>query len=620
VLVSTDSGVDWSDVTLPPGTGTITDISCPSSSTCYATEDRGVLFTSDFGHTWRTETFPGVPGGLSDISCLSMTTCDAAGAGEFASDFVTTDSGTTWRRGVFPIGTADIAGADLTTIACPSTARCYAIDDNGEFLMSTDSGFTWQNVDSLLSVPGGGYGLALSCPSVSMCVTVGMSGVLVTTDSGQVWTPGNSQANVWSYSGVDCASTKVCFAVGSTGTNDTDGGGVIEVSVDAGDTWTTSTNVPWYGGLSAISCPTAETCYAANNNTVSNGSLPGYILVTTDSGRSWNSDALPQSIGALTDIACPSTTNCYGLEDDVDPTAALGQADFFSTDNGGVTWTSRTLEVGFTEPDGLACPSRLRCYFVTTGAGKSVIFVTLDGGQSWQVHSIGPATENVGSISCPSSTVCYAVGNVVVATTDAGMTWHRQATPISNLRLADITCPSTSACYAVGYNDIIDTADSGTTWNVQKAPSNSDPLEGVACASTSTCVIVGNVLECQLGENSPCPPQTYTTLSTTDSGRLWIGHGLPADVSPTGVACTDLFVCYATIYIGDPSNYGDSGGGGVGGVLKTSSLGETWVAQTVPTATGAVSAVACVSQTICYAVGQGTGAIGGLILRAVDQR
>jgi hypothetical protein len=202
------------------------------------------------------------------------------------------------------------------------------------------------------------------------------------------------------------------------------------------------------------------------------------------------------------------------------------------------------------------------------------------------------------------------------------VSWHEQTTPISNLELNDITCPSTSTCYAVGRGDILGTTNSGTTWNVETAPSDSDPPEEIACASTSTCVIVGNVLNCMLGENTPCPPERYATLSTTDSGRHWIGHGLPPDVSPIGVACTNVFTCYATTYIGQPAdfdNYDNPDNGEAGGILKSSNLGGEWSAQTVPTVTGAISAISCPSQTICYAVGQGSGNVGGLVLKASDQ-
>jgi photosystem II stability/assembly factor-like uncharacterized protein len=257
------------------------------------------------------------------------------------------------------------------------------------------------------------------------------------------------------------------------------------------------------------------------------------------------------------------------------------------------------------------------CIFISTNdAGHPQSLTTSDGGKTWHIHTIHPAVENLGAIACPSTTICYAVGDGVIVTTDSGSTWREQATPIPNGWLTDITCPSTTTCYAIGFGNIFATSDSGRRWRTEMAPADSDPPEGITCASPSTCVIVGNVLNCLLGENDPCPPQRFATLSTTDSGRQWIGHALPADVNPIGVTCASASSCYTTTYIGQPADYDN---GAAGGILTTTNLGQTWSVQTVPTETGAISAVTCPSQTICYAAGHGTGGIGGLILKAIDR-
>ena len=619
VLVTTDSGATWNDTTLPPGTSGITSIACPSNSTCFAGDDRGVLLTSNFGATWRQEKINSAAVGVTDIACPSTSTCYALPSGESVAVYITTDSGEMWRDSPVRAAAGEAQIWPLGSISCPSVTTCFAENNQQNFVTTTDSGAVWENEDQVFAELDDGQDFALSCPSVSMCVTVGASGLLVTTDSGSTWTPNSAFG---SYSGVDCPSSMVCFATASTGSSDADGGGMVVSTTDGGATWRERTYTPWYGGLGAISCPSTNTCYAGDNNTISDGNLPGFVIATTDSGRIWSTEALPPSIGALTDIACPSTTDCYALEDDVDPTAVLGQADFFATNDGGATWKSHTLSLGYNQPDSMACPSRLTCYVISTvigtnEVGQSEILTTLDGGERWQVYKIGPPVENLGPIACPSTNICYAVGDGVVVTTDSGKTWEKQQTPaIQNLWLTAIACPSTTVCYATGFGDIVATFDSGKIWRIENAPTGSDRPSGIACASTTSCVIVGNVLNCLLGENDPCPPQRYATLSTIDSGRHWIGHSLPSDVNPIGVTCVNVSACYSTTYIGQPTNYDN---GGPGGILSTSNLGETWSAETAPTETGAISAVTCPSQTICYAVGQGTGNIGGLILKAIDQ-
>jgi len=52
-----------------------------------------------------------------------------------------------------------------------------------------------------------------------------------------------------------------------------------------------------------------------------------------------------------------------------------------------------------------------------------------------------------------------------------------------------------------------------------------------------------------------------------------------------------------------------------GSIITTDHLGTGWNTNAVPRGTGALSAVACPSVTVCYAVGEGTGDVGALILK-----
>jgi len=223
----------------------------------------------------------------------------------------------------------------------------------------------------------------------------------------------------------------------------------------------------------------------------------------------------------------------------------------------------------------------------------------------------------VAAVACPSSSTCYAAGDGILSTTDSGRTWQVQPTPADARKLDAIACPSTSICYATGYGAILTTTDSGATWIDEAVPTGTDPLTGIACTTTTTCVAVGSVLNCLVGENAPCPPGRFAVVSTTDSGRVWTGHALATDVNPISVACATGSTCVATAYVGSAANYDfNYGGGEAGSVLATTDLGITWSTQTVPPDTGILTVVICPSPTTCYAAGQGTGDIGGLILKA----
>jgi photosystem II stability/assembly factor-like uncharacterized protein len=177
-----------------------------------------------------------------------------------------------------------------------------------------------------------------------------------------------------------------------------------------------------------------------------------------------------------------------------------------------------------------------------------------------------------------------------------------------------IACPSTTTCYAVGGNEIVATTDGGGMWTQTAAPTGSDPLVGIACSTTTACVAVGNVLGCLLGENDPCPPGPFPVISTTDGGAVWTGHPLPADVSPTSIACptTTVSTCEVAAFLGPATDYPM---GGSGGILRSTDRGANWINQTVPPETGDLDGIACPSATTCYAVGEGREGVGGLVLK-----
>ncbi len=211
-------------------------------------------------------------------------------------------------------------------------------------------------------------------------------------------------------------------------------------------------------------------------------------------------------------------------------------------------------------------------------------------------------------------TNCYAVGDDIDVTTDSGTTWTPQVAPEKNPDLSVIACPSVATCDAAGYySDVIATGDSGATWSddTTNLAEATEEISDIACASVTTCVVAGFNPDCQSEENShaPCSPGIYPIVVTDDSGRTWKGERLPSDLSLTGVAWPSTTLCDAVAYDGVQDS-GESGS-----IITTDHLGTGWNTNAVPRGTGALSAVACPSVTVCYAVGEGTGDVGALILK-----
>ena len=171
-----------------------------------------------------------------------------------------------------------------------------------------------------------------------------------------------------------------------------------------------------------------------------------------------------------------------------------------------------------------------------------------------------------------------------------------------------------TACDAIGYYaDLVATDNSGRTWldHADSLPAGVEEFSAITCASVSSCLITGANPDCQSVANPhlPCLPQIYPVLFTEDAGRTWSEARLPSDLSLTGVSCPSTASCDAVAFDGTQDS------GEPGSIITTADGGGLWSSTTVPSGTGAMSAVACPSVTVCYAVGQGTGDVGALILR-----
>ena len=121
-----------------------------------------------------------------------------------------------------------------------------------------------------------------------------------------------------------------------------------------------------------------------------------------------------------------------------------------------------------------------------------------------------------------------------------------------------------------------------------------------------------------LGEgDDPCPAGMLSVLVTA----MAVANGLGMSFLRTTISmrCPVRLKEAATPWdsSGSPNGYL---GGGHGVILTTNDLGAERSNQTVPALTGGLDSVACPSATTCFAVGQGTGDVGGLILTMTPGR
>lgn len=270
IATTSDSGASWSWLSYTVTTEPLIRVKCPTPNTCFAVGNEGfyhrnggpypavILGTTDGGRTWRTR-YETSAGGLSDISCPSATTCFLTVGDSILS---TSDGGSTWSQKSLGATTYGVGGID-----CPTTTVCFAVgsmqDSTAALVYTTDGWATW----TLRASAGPQYLTRISCAGIHNCVAVGYAGSTLRTWDGVNWYPGTAPTvptqQLWA---VDCPSATACFAVANGYPNQIFG------TTDGGANWvaqsTPSTNFLW-----DVDCSTPTSCLAAGR---------GAILGTSD--------------------------------------------------------------------------------------------------------------------------------------------------------------------------------------------------------------------------------------------------------------------------------------------------------------------------------------------------
>jgi photosystem II stability/assembly factor-like uncharacterized protein len=155
---SDDGGATWTASPAPPDTGSVTSLTCPDATDCYALSSSAVFETEDAGQTWHEVSTSGLPGqtgspsgwNLISISCATSSSCWLTGAGAPANPPAnsptqhatssgqagqalsigqargllasTADGGSTWALSTAPSGVGGVID-----VACPDTSTCFAL-------------------------------------------------------------------------------------------------------------------------------------------------------------------------------------------------------------------------------------------------------------------------------------------------------------------------------------------------------------------------------------------------------------------------------------------------------------------------------------------------------------
>jgi alpha-tubulin suppressor-like RCC1 family protein len=273
--------------------------------------------------------------------------------------------------------TAVDSGHSLTSVSCPTSNFCGAVDSRGDFL--TYNGSAWSSPSVV--APGNSL-TGVSCTSSSFCAAVDNQGNEYTYN-GSVWSA--PTANDGYVTSVSCVSSSFCIAVGGYG-NET---------LYNGTSWSAPTQVDTESSddLYSVSCVSPSFCAAVD--------VSGHALAYN--GTSWSSPQLLDSSGGLQSVSCASDTFCDAISTD-------GTVYTFS----GNSWTGGSNIDPSGTPLSVSCASQSFCAVVDT-VGQAT---TYDGSIWLTPLSIDPSS-NLSSVSCPTTKFCAAVdrsGNVFIGT------------------------------------------------------------------------------------------------------------------------------------------------------------------------------------------------------------
>ena len=375
-------GVAWTASALRAGSNAFTQLACPSTVLCVATDDAGNIAT---------------------------TRRPAAGPGSWSI--------------------AHVDSARLVSLSCPSASLCIASDASGKILSSTNPAgghAAWRATQVTTPSPQDPQYVAdVTCPSTSVCIgVIGATGeIALSTDpatgtwriepidsSAVACGDHDSQTCPGMVIAISCPSAALCVAIDSNGNALTSTEPAAQV-----DAWhSTVIEAPIYGEdnqLQLLSCPSVSVCVVTD--TVGN-----VISSTAPSSGRWKLLAVdpyanPNGVSFLDNLACPTRRLCVGLQDgevitSTNPTASNTSA-----------WKSFT--VGLTVNAGdehLSCNAGGLCEAFNASGQIATSSSPSDGAKAWSTRRV--FTDAVEAVTCPSRQLCVALDQSGKVSTQTG--------------------------------------------------------------------------------------------------------------------------------------------------------------------------------------------------------
>jgi hypothetical protein len=319
--------------------------------------------------------------GLSTITCPASDQCDALDDNNRLVQFNPASPGHATRVQI-------TAPAPLTDLACASATECTLIDQQGGEATFNPSSppatLTFQTVDAAVaSASSSAQAAGATCPSSSRCVLVDGAGNVVVFDPTAPSAPVTASLDPGEDFGliaVTCASTSQCTAISQT----------KEWTFDpANPGAATSATIDTAAGFArAVTCASATQCTAVDQSgheTTFNpqtATTTGPVSLATSDFTQFN------------DVACPAQTLCVAAD-------LSGHLTSFDPQTG-----TSVANVAVTGIHNLACETAAACV-VDDGSGRVLTFAPGTTGRPTATQIDAGAA--LVSVSCPGRAQCTAV-------------------------------------------------------------------------------------------------------------------------------------------------------------------------------------------------------------------
>lgn len=207
------------------------------------------------------------------------------------------------------------------------------------------------------------------------------------------WTPITSSGTTQDLGGIDCVTSSICVAVGSSGT-------IVR----------TTDKKTWAAVTSPVTTDIVNIDFYSSSVGVAVGAS-GVLLRSTDSGATWTQVSSGVTTEHLYAVKMGSSTTGWAAGED---------GKVLKTTDGGANWsTVTTIPIAdYRSVDATSATT------VWVGGKNGTLYKSTDGGTSWTLLTTG-TTEAINTIDMYSSTIGYMGGTnrMFAKTTDGGTSW-----------------------------------------------------------------------------------------------------------------------------------------------------------------------------------------------------